>query len=604
VKLLVPSWRGLDSVDTRLIRLTEFLGGKVELLPLENGTAFSRAFFEERVAGKHSCLAINPEVLRRFFADQCFPSELASYLLSNFPFLLVYNLRPEEFSASTIRALSAGRLRSVLPMEGLNAKYTVAAGKIEMGGCFSGLTFGPTEPAQDQVFSEDAEGGGIRTLIALDNRPVLVSIREKGAEVFFMAAARPADLEAAWDGKPLIQYFSRLIPPAMALRHIFGDQCWLPNQRHATLIIDDPLLRKDYGFLNYEDVLKSMDKHNFHTSIAFIPHNFRRNSPATTRMFRERSDRYSICFHGNDHTGAEFAASDADLLNSMLGVAETRMHAYRKNTGLECDRVMVFPQGNFSSTAMKVLRARNFHAAVNTEAFPKGEAATLSLADVLQPAVLKYGGFPLFLREYVRKIAIQDIAFDLFFGKPIFVVEHHSIFKDPGALVELANRINALAPEIQWSSVQTAIENSWLRHRGENGQVEVRVYSKTSRISNTSDTPMHYVVEWPERGARDIQKVELDGGPCEYLWTDYGSVRFPLTLAPGESRPVSVVHENKFGVSKMNPRFSWTAKAFMRRRLSEIRDNHLSRNPHILSAAKFLQKRLLSGSAPKAESAE
>ena len=68
------------------------------------------------------------------------------------------------------------------------------------------------------------------------------------------------------------------------------------------LIIDDPLLRKDYGFLNFESVLGLMDEYNFHTSIAFIPHNWRRNASGITRMFRERPDRYSICFHGNDHT--------------------------------------------------------------------------------------------------------------------------------------------------------------------------------------------------------------------------------------------------------------------------------------------------------------
>ena len=604
MKLLVPSWRDLDSADARLIRLTEFLGGKVEILPLEDGQAFSDAYFEERVADENACLVINPEVLGGFFANESFPPELASYLISSFHSLLVYNLRPDAFSASAIRALSGGRLQSVCPVEEHNATYTVAAGTSEMCGRFSGLAFGPGDPAHDHVFCEDAKVGAVRTLIALDNRPLLASIREDGAEVLFLATPNLADLEEAWDGKPLIQYFSRLIPAAMVLRHIVGDQCWLPNQSHATLIIDDPVLRKDYGFLNYEDVLRSMDEHNFHTSIAFIPHNFRRNSRGITRMFRQRADRYSICFHGNDHTGAEFAADDSDLLNSMLRVAEARMDAYHQAAGLECDKVMVFPQGNFSSKAMNVLRARNFHAAVNTGAFPHANTATLSLADLLQPAILKYGGFPLFLRKYVRKIASQDIAFDLFFGKPIFIVEHHNIFEDPDALAGAVNRVNAVAPEIRWSSLRTAIENSWLRRRGENGETEIRVYSKTSRISNASATPQRYALEWPERGARDIAKVELDGVPCKYTWGEDGSVRFQMTIGPGESRLVSVVHENKFGVSDANTRLGWTAKAFVRRRLSELRDNHLSKNPQILSVAKFLQTQLLSNTGPKAESAE
>jgi hypothetical protein len=193
---------------------------------------------------------------------------------------------------------------------------------------------------------------------------------------------------------------------------------------------------------------------------------------------------------------------------------------------------------------------------------------------------------------------------DVFFGKPLFIVEHHNIFGDPGALTELVNRINALVPEIQWSGLRTAIENSWLSRRGENGEIEVRLFSKTSRISNASATSQQYAVEWRERGARDIEKIELDGTSNNYALGDDGIVRFPLTLAPGESRMASVVHENKFGISDANTRLGWAAKAFMRRRLSEIRDNHLSRNPQILSVAKFLQKRLLSGGSAKPESAE
>src|ERR1700730_8983868 len=72
VKLLVPSWRDLNDRDACLIRLTEFLGGRVEILFLENGTAFSEAFLEERVADRHSCLVVNPEVLSRFFPQGSF----------------------------------------------------------------------------------------------------------------------------------------------------------------------------------------------------------------------------------------------------------------------------------------------------------------------------------------------------------------------------------------------------------------------------------------------------------------------------------------------------------------------------------------------------
>ena len=150
-----------------------------------------------------------------------------------------------------------------------------------------------------------------------------------------------------------------------------------PNQPNGTLIIDDPLLRKNYGFLNYEHLLRLMDQHNFHTCVAFIPHNYLRNSPDITQIFRERSDRFSICFHGNDHTNAEFATKDACLLNSILTVAEERMEVHQKKTGIQCDRVMVFPQGRFSLNAMKVLKSHNFSAAVNSSPHTQEEHCRL-----------------------------------------------------------------------------------------------------------------------------------------------------------------------------------------------------------------------------------
>ena len=62
-----------------------------------------------------------------------------------------------------------------------------------------------------------------------------------------------------------------------------------------------------FGCLNYNDLLAEMDRHNFHTEIGFVPWNFDRSEPAIVNLFRSRSDRYSICFHGDDHKHQEFA---------------------------------------------------------------------------------------------------------------------------------------------------------------------------------------------------------------------------------------------------------------------------------------------------------
>jgi hypothetical protein len=593
VRLVVPYLSDLNIADARLIRLAEFLGGRTELLGLEKGVTLSPEFIEKHVGDKNSCFVVNPAAIRECLSSECFPADLATYLTSRFSFVLIHNLSFDPFTASAVSTFSKGALDSVHPVETSGLSYEIASGHKEVCGAFSGLTFGPANETNDQVFTGNLDAEAVRTHIAIGGQPFFASISRERAEVFFLASAKMADLGANIDGKLLTEYFSQLVPPAMFIRYAFREENWLPHQHHATFIIDDPLLRKDYGFLNYERLLGLMDKYNFHTSIAFIPHNCRRSSLGVTRLFRERSDRYSICFHGNDHTAAEFATKDAGLLNAMLTMAEERMDLHQKKTGIECDKVMVFPQENFSPEAMEVLRAHNFYGGVNSGPYPLGDRAGLTLADIIEPAILKYGGFPLFLRKYVREIAVQDVAFNLFFGKPVLIVDHHDIFKNPDCLTQLVSRIHTLAPEIRWSNLRTAIENSYLRRWTPEGTLQVRPYSNAGEIENTSETLLGCSVEW--RGYREIpvERVLLDGVP----WTDARmnskGIQLSFDLPPGESRKFSVVYRNDFGLSDANRGAQWKARAFLRRRLSEIRDNHLSKSPHLLAVAKALQRRLL-----------
>src|SRR5208282_1659677 len=287
-----------------------------------------------------------------------------------------------------------------------------------------------------------------------------------------------------------------LMPHAMALRHIFGEECWRPSQTYASVIIDDPLLKRRYGYLNFESLRCLMRQHHFQTTVAFIPHNFRRSSAQVTRMFRENQACFALCFHGNDHTGAEFASTDKVLLNTLLNIAEDRMSVHHDMTGLACDKVMVFPQGHFSVEAMQVLKSRNFYAAVNTVPYPKGHPVHLTIRELAQPAVLRYGGFPLFLRKPSRQMQNHDIAFDVFFGSPVLIVEHHEMFQSPGALAEAVSRINAVAPDVCWTNLANVVGNSILKRRAADGTVHVRAYSGTMRISNESNRVERYSIEW------------------------------------------------------------------------------------------------------------
>ena len=592
MKLVVPCVGNLTIQDARLVRLAEFLGGQCELLPLEKDETLSPEFIETRVKDKDSCFVVNPATIQKCLWSDDFLPELARYLTSRFSFVFIHGLSPDHFADNMVRTFSGGSLDSVRPLGELWLSYKIAADHKPVCGPFSGLNFGPVAQENDQVFSGTPDSHSLRTYIAIGGQSFFASIQRERAEVFFLAGAEIADLEASVRPESLTRCFSRLIPPAMFIRYAFGEQCWNPNQPHATLIIDDPLLWKNYGFLNFERVLGLMEKCNFHTSIAFKPRNWRRNETSVEKLFREHPDRYSLCFHGNDHTSAEFATKDAGLLDSLLTEAEQRMEALQNKTGIQCDHVMVFPQGYFSLNAMEGLKAHAFSGAVNSRPYPLAESSGLTLRDLVQPSILKYGGLPLFVRRYVREITMQDLGFDLFFGKPILIVEHHDIFRYAEYLTSVILRINAFVPNIIWSNLQTSLENSYLKRRTADGALEVRAYSSRGRIENRSDSLMRCSAEWPRAGDFPVETVTLAGtlsGDHNFESKD-GRVFFDL--APGESRTFSVGYPTDSHRPSTNRPFRGKSWAFFRQRLSEIRDNYLCKVPALLSVVNFLQGRV------------
>jgi hypothetical protein len=592
MKLIVPHTGEVQPADNRLIRLAEFLGVRCEPVRLAKEVQQRVEYFERLVLEQNSCLVINPQVMREWVGGPVVPAELVSSLLSRFPWVFMHALTLDPFVEGMVAAVSGGKLKSVLPIADASQPYQISSVSKDICGPFSGLSFGPINAANDRVLGVSPDDLNVGKLICIGGRPHMAVVTRGKTEIFFLASEDTADIDAETGGDSIDRYFSRLIPHAMALRYIFGEECWRPCKTQASIIIDDPLLRPNYGYLNFESLLRLMEEHNFHTTISFIPHNYRRNSARIIRMFRENPHRLSICFHGNDHTKAEFASTNFAFLNSVLGIAEERMKVHAEENGLHCDRVMVFPQDNYSVEAMEVLKSRNFHAAISRP-YPVQNTAGLKIADLAQPAVLRYGGIPLFTRNFIRDTQSQNIATNLFFGRPILIGEHHDAFKHPGPLLEVVQKINAIAPGIRWSSLESVADNSILKLRMSDGTVRVRPYSRSVLIQNNSTLRERYSIEWGQRGqCTPIEQVLRNGTRLPGVEINDTGIRILAELPPGASYIFVLNYVNNY-IALQQPSFMSNVQAFLRRRLSEVRDNYLSKNEHVLTAARALQRRFL-----------
>jgi hypothetical protein len=251
---------------------------------------------------------------------------------------------------------------------------------------------------------------------------------------------------------------------------------------------------------------------------------------------------------------------------------------------------MVFPQGKFSVEAMDVLRSRNFDAAVNTVPHPTGENVRLRLSELCQPALTRYGNFPLFLRRSIKHCGAEDIAFDLFFGKPVLVVEHHQIFKDPEPLLDVIARINSLCPTIQWVGLAQAVRNATWQRRNSDSRMFMRGFSASVEVRNSASQSAQFSVEWPHLSPETV--LECKAGEMVARQDSVNGnkgVRVQTNVPPHMSQIVSVVQRDEYP-EPIALGMKWKAKAFVRRRLSEIRDDYLSKNAPVLAFAKTLQR--------------
>ena len=594
MRCFVPFVRELNQASTRVLHIAQLLGADCVPVNLPAGSANPVRDLEDAIGEIGACIAICPAVVRAWLGTEQVPSSLASCLLTRFQFLLVHELDTDPMSANLLRALTQDVAYGVRRIDKPNTGYQVASR--ELCGAFAGLSFGSANPA-DRVMEVKSGRKSIEAIISIGNEPLFARFRRGPTEIFLLAGVGRVGGNSDIAERKVAEYFSELLPPAMFFRYVFQEKSWRPlSPPHATLVVDDPPLWKEYGFLNYERLLSLMDQFDFHTTIAFIPYYWQKGSPETIRLFRTRPDRFSICYHGNNHTGGEFATRDSRRLGGLLWEAEARMRQHEDLTGIPCSKVMVFPQCRFSRNAVHALKEHNFIGHVNSGHSPEGETQIehipLSMLALMQPSVPACNAFPFFLRKGVKDFRAEDVAFNAFFGRPILLEEHHDVFKNPSSVLELVSLINQTIPQVQWSNLQSSVESAcWVREPGD-GTLHIRPYAMAAQIANPDSSSLRCVAEWrnSSRFSGLETSVWIDGLASCDAEENGADIRVRFEVAPGATRTIALRH-NIDSDNLAQPVLSSRQRATvrLRRRLSEVRDNVLSKNAAVLFCVQSLR---------------
>ena len=442
-------------------------------------------------------------------------------------------------------------------------------------GPMQGVEFASTHSGEHAVFETPKTDRQYESLMTYGGAPVLLKV---GQSVYVTTGGIEVDLSAPVSGHyfDIKQYRLGALALVMYLRWAFDRRAWTPGELNASVIIDDPLLKSRYGFLVFRDVLSLMERHNFSTTIAFIPWNWRRTRRKTAALFLQYPERYSLVVHGNDHTGGEFGSRSLQALDQKIKTAVRRMEAHETRTGIETVRVMVFPQGVFSGESLTALKHNNFVAAVNTEVGPAGsDAPKTEIGQLWNTATMKFSSFPLFTRRYMEH-GIENFAFDLLLGKPCLLVGHHEVFKDGAErLVEFVRALNSLNCSLRWRGLGDTVRRSFREREHVDGTLCVQMFANEMFLKSQGTATIRIRKE--ESDLKSIRQVSRDGQAIPWE-PDGDEIRFCVEARAGETVRVAVEYKDSPMVPAITESIAYRIKCGLRRHLSEVRDDYVCRS--------------------------
>lgn len=576
-----------DKINSNVYKLLEFCGIGCELLKIEN-KGLNLKHTLEKATNKKKCLMISGKSLvevEKILNEK--KSDVKDYITYNFNSIFVFGLYEDISINSILKDLTDGIIRSVSSFKPFDSSYEIVSNQRSICDTFSGLVIKPVNFDTDLGFEFENKSKKMSNLIEISNKSLFLKISECGCNMFFLACKEIIDISTFCVKKiDVRKYFSQLIPIMMFIKSTFKGYVWENNTKSACFIIDDPLLKPAYGFLSFNKLLYLMEKHNFSMNIAFIPWNYKRSDKRVTNMIAKEHPKYSVSMHGCDHIDKEFATNDNVEISARLDLAKYRMKKHFEETRMPFDNVMVFPQGIFSVEALRMLKEHGFLSAVNTDILPYNcNSFEIMISELLNPAILFDPGFPMFTRRYPSD-KIENFAFDLFLGKPCFIVEHHNYFKEGcESAVNFIKEINSLDQNLCWSGLGDIVKRTYLRKNISKKIVAVRIFTCECIIENTNEYLEEYVITKVEPEVDAVKSVLIN----DKKWPHYFNndlLHLTVRVKPKETIRIRLFYFNKYKDSSF-PQWSlnYSTKTAIRRYLSEFRDNFLAKNDIILSIA-------------------
>jgi hypothetical protein len=415
---------------------------------------------------------------------------------------------------------------------------------------------------------------------------IFVRVQRGPQEIFFAVDLGRYEIPTPTKSGVSYRTFSQLVPAMVFARHAAGEYGWHSPAHYANLTVDDAWLTEPYGHLNYHALLVEMEKHNFHTTIGFIPWNFDRGDKAAIDLVRTHPTRYSVCIHGDNHDHMEFSQRTwngqirplpDEEQASRLKQAIARMERFRARTGIPYDRFMIFPHEKFPAVTLRFLKKYNYIAMANEGLVPLGrrqpKEATLS-----KGVSTSFENFPSIWRQSAeRPVDEYAIAIEAFLEHPLLFYVHHGYFA-PGANAfdATADFINRIDPEVKWSGLGEMARHLYKLRKRSDDNFDVLASTADFQLRNSSTIQQKFYVVKGENFTEPLRRVVVDGIPVPYTRLA-DKLMLTVEVPAGEERNVRIEYDNDLKldtveISKRDLRINTL------RRISDFRDLVLSRS--------------------------
>lgn len=427
--------------------------------------------------------------------------------------------------------------------------------------------------------------------------PVLVELRDAEKPWFFLASAECKGLPDEPFTRLDAAHLPYTLPLLIFLRHACAERAWHAPGLFANLTIDDPWLTQAYGHFDYARILAAMEQANYHTTIAFVPWNYDRSEKKIVELVKQHPDRFSFCVHGNNHDHREFyryqTSADDPLPAKPLAEHEAnirqglaRMESFTTLTGLDYDRVMVFPHAIAPEPTLALLKKYQFLATSNSGHVPL-DAAPPSDDPLFdwQSFTLNYANF-LSLNRYPPEPdpycpqgrTEADQRLDLFLGNPLLFFVHHEFYAaGPDAFNRYAETVNRAAPGLRWTGLGEIARHLYRQRQLEETQYEVRLFSREARLHNPSAIERRYYVCKTESFQPPVRAVTLDGAPLAFH-REGDVLHCELSLPAATSALLVIHYADSFSVAEESPdKTNWRIRRL--RYLSDARDLFIYTHP-------------------------